>query len=205
MVQGGKLVSLILASASPRRKELLAREGYDFEVIVSDVDEVVNHDDPPHKIAMSIASQKALAVSEKFPSDVVLGADTIVVCNEEILGKPKSREDAARMLRMLSGRSHHVYTGVCLATGAQTECFFECTEVRFRPLSDDEIYDYIDGGEPMDKAGAYGIQGDGGKFVTGLGGSLSNVIGLPVEALVPHLDHWHIPKAKETSSTSYGL
>lgn len=176
-------MSLILASASPRRKELLGEIGLPFRIIVSDAEETVNPNDKPHDTAMSIAKQKASAVAASHPQDTVIGADTIVVLDDVILGKPKSTEDAARMLRMLSDKTHHVYTGVCICRGSECNCFFDKTAVTFRAMTDKEISDYIATGEPMDKAGAYGIQGLGGQFVCGIDGSLTNVIGLPVEKL----------------------
>jgi septum formation protein len=171
---------LILASASPRRRELLRTAGLDVEVRPSSVEEAVRPGESPQDFARRAAADKALAVAATAPPDaLVLGADTVVVAGEEILGKPA---DAARMLRALSGVTHRVITGVCLASAPdRIEALrAETTLVTFRPLDEKEIADYIASGEPFDKAGAYGIQGLASKFVTRIEGCYFNVVGLPV-------------------------
>ena len=180
-------MNIVLASASPRRRELLAKAGLDFTVRVSDAQEYIVPGTPPHEAVMQLAQQKAVAVAQNSPDDLVIGADTVVVYDGEILGKPKDTADAARMLRMLSGSTHTVYTGVCLAHAGKAETFFEQTQVTFYPLTDAQIESYIATGEPMDKAGAYGIQGRGCTLVRGICGDYFNVVGLPVAALCQRL------------------
>ena len=180
-------MSIVLASASPRRRELLQTAGVEFTVCVSDAEERIPPGTSPHEAVMLLAKQKALAVAKDRPNDLVIGADTVVVYDGAILGKPADEADAARMLRMLSGRTHTVYTGVCLVSAGSAETFFEQTQVTFYPLTDDEIAAYIATGEPMDKAGAYGIQGRGCTLVRGICGDYFNVVGLPVAALCRRL------------------
>ena len=180
-------MSVVLASASPRRRELLQTAGVEFTVRVSDADEHIEPDTPPHEAVMSLARQKALAVAQTCPDDLVIGADTVVVYGGTILGKPADAADAARMLRMLSGKTHTVYTGVCLARAGKAETFFEQTQVTFYPLTQQEIDAYIATGEPMDKAGAYGIQGRGCTLVERISGDYFNVVGLPVAAVCRRL------------------
>lgn len=180
---------LILASGSPRRKELLARTGRAFRVIVSDADEIAPKDMAPTDVAMHNARAKALAVaSGQSGCETVIGADTIVVLNGRIFGKPVDERDARRMLRELSGKTHQVITGVALARAGQCETFAEITDVCFRELSDEEIAAYVASGEPLDKAGAYGIQGAAGAFVDHIEGDYDNVVGLPVARLERTLD-----------------
>jgi len=174
---------LILASASPRRRELLARAGFEFEVRASSLDEAARAGEPPEEFARRAARDKALAVASSAPyGSLVLGADTIVVADHEILGKPVDAADAARMLRRLSGITHRVITGVCLVRApAHLEALqHETTFVTFRLLDEAEIAEYISSREPFDKAGAYGIQGLASKFVTRVEGCYFNVVGLPV-------------------------
>lgn len=172
---------LILASGSPRRRELLSQMGYEFEIIVPDVDEHV----PGHArdVVRILAERKAGAVSADCESGVIVASDTLVSLDGAALGKPADADDARRMLRALSGRTHEVFTGVCLmdAKSGRRESRVVRTGVRFRPLSDAEIDAYIAGGEPMDKAGAYAIQGGAHGFVEALEGSYENVIGFPVD------------------------
>ena len=174
---------IILASGSPRRKELLARLGWDFEIVIPDVDEDIIA--PPAEMVLILSQRKACHVTAGLRAGIVLAADTMVALGGELLGKPESEADAARMLRLLSGRAHEVYTGVCLmdAVSGHMERRAECTKVWFRALSEGEIADYIATGEPMDKAGAYGIQGGASRFVERIEGSFENVMGLPVEVL----------------------
>ena len=171
--------SLILASASPRRRELMACTGIPFQVITADAEEMKTGE--PEDLVMENARRKARAVWEKHPDSVVLGADTVVYQDGSVLGKPRDREDARAMLRRLSGAWHTVYTGVCVITPdgkADVRC--DASRVQFVPLTDADIQRYIDSGEPMDKAGAYAVQGRAGMYVSRIEGSSSNVIGLPM-------------------------
>lgn len=185
---------IILASASPRRWELLTNMGLSFKVVVSDADEsAVSQDVPPHIYVQQLALIKAAGAAKKILSEkdaVIISADTIVVYGGRILGKPKSEEDAYEMLEMLSGKTHSVYTGYCVMSlgDGRTVCGRECTEVTFRELSDEKIKGYIATKEPMDKAGAYGIQGLGAMLVSGIKGDYFNVVGLPVGALADTLE-----------------
>lgn len=175
---------LILASASPRRYELLKALGFEFDVISPDVDESESGD--VISIVKTLAHKKAAAVSETLNDALVVAADTLVSIDGKILGKPESREHAYEMLRLLSGRAHEVLTGICLMD-ADTHKFdlrAEISRVRFRDLTDDEIYAYIATGEPMDKAGAYAIQGLAKVFVEGYDGSYENIIGFPSDLFI---------------------
>lgn len=172
---------LILASSSPRRQELLCKEGIEFEVCPANIPEEQRPGEPPVDYAVRLAQEKALKIAAKFPDAFVLGADTIVVVDGEILGKPASPQDAARMLAMLSGRTHQVITAVSLvAPGKRIDTRSLTTAVHFRALTSQEIEQYVAGGEPMDKAGAYAIQGGAAPWVTRLEGDYSNVVGLPL-------------------------
>lgn len=168
---------IVLASGSPRRKELLSFIVDNFEVIPSSLEEIAHG--TPRQQTVKLAADKALDVAKSYPDAVVIGADTLVAIGSKILGKPKDKEDAARMLGMLSGRAHKVYTGIAIVSGKKvlTDCVV--TEVTFDIMTDEEIAYYIDTGEPMDKAGAYGIQGYCGKFIRGISGCYFNVMGLP--------------------------
>ena len=171
---------LILASGSPRRKELLSLITDEFEVLVSGCDEFVPEGTPAEKVPAILAEQKALAVAKLRPEDTVIGSDTVVVLNGEIFGKPKDKEHAHAMLKALSGKKHFVYTGVAVAENEKVRSFVQKTEVEFYELSDETIDKYIETLEPMDKAGAYGIQGKGSVLVKGIVGDYFNVMGLPV-------------------------
>jgi septum formation protein len=174
---------LILASASPRRRELLAQAGFTFDVAAADVPEVRKPAEDPIRFVTRLAREKAETVAAALsvtPDTIVLGADTIVVVDEEILGKPQDESDAARMLRLLSGQTHQVITGLCLARGRERQRAAEVTFVRFVTLSDREIDDYVASGEPLDKAGAYAIQGRAGRWVPRIHGCYFNVVGLPL-------------------------
>ena len=176
---------LILASASPRRADLLRAAGIKVDVRPANVDEAVRPGEPPEQYACRLAREKALAISIRSPGRLILGADTVVVVNGLILGKPNDADDAIRMLRLLSGRRHDVITGVALvapdgASGPRVDSRAEATAVEFAPLSDSEIEWYVASGEPMDKAGGYAIQGLASRFVTRVEGSYSNVVGLPI-------------------------
>jgi septum formation protein len=171
---------LVLASASPRRQELLRAAGIPFEVQPADVVEAPLPGEGAQACAERLAREKALAVARLRPQDVVLGADTIVVVDNQILGKPADSADAARMLRLLSGRKHQVVTGVCLTNGAHCSVTSEITFVTMSAISEKEIADYIATGEPMDKAGAYAIQGMASRWIPRIEGDYCNVVGLPV-------------------------
>lgn len=176
-------MSLILASGSPRRQELLKLITEDFTVHPVDADETLPQGMPVEMAAAFLADLKAKEAARLFPDDIVIGCDTVVILGDEIMGKPRDREDAHRMLRALSGESHSVLTGTSLYHGKQTSVFTTETLVTFYPLSDAEIEAYLDTGEPFDKAGAYGIQGKGALLVQGIEGDYFNVVGLPVAAL----------------------
>ena len=178
--------SIILASGSPRRKELLLQIGIVPEIIVSHVEEKITSD-VPAKVVMSLAEQKAVDVAKDMPEGtVILGSDTVVAADGKILGKPKSHEEAYEMIRSLAGRSHQVYTGVCIvkkgaAGGKDTVVsFYDETDVQVSGMTEAEIREYADSEEPMDKAGAYAVQGFFARYIEGLRGSYANVMGLPV-------------------------
>ena len=171
---------LILASGSPRRKELLSLITDEFEVLVSGCDEFVPEGTPAEKVPAILAEQKALAVAKLRPEDTIIGSDTVVVLDGEIFGKPKNKEHAHAMLKALSGKKHFVYTGVAVAENDKVRSFVQKTEVEFYELSDEIIDKYIETLEPMDKAGAYGIQGIGGAFIDKIEGDYFNVVGLPL-------------------------
>jgi len=176
-------VRLILASASPRRAELLRAAGFDFDVVVADVDESIRARESPRSYVRRLAADKSLAALKTCatPADViVLGADTAVVVDGDILGKPRDNDDAASMLKRLSGRRHEVLTGVSVRRNAHEVGRVETTAVFFSPLSDEDVAWYVASGEGRDKAGAYAIQGLASRFIPRLEGSYSNVVGLPV-------------------------
>ena len=210
--QNGRLV---LASASPRRRELLSQIGLEFTVMPSTKEENAKTTEAG-ALVQELSRQKAVDIWEQLSGGqgqnpdadqeqiseetqepnlngkrqselLVIGADTVVCCEGKILGKPHSREAAAEMLTALQGRSHEVYTGVTLYSQSETVTFFECTQVEFYPMTEVEISEYIDSKEPMDKAGAYGIQGLGARFVKGIRGDYNNVVGLPVGRLYQEL------------------
>ena len=208
-------VRLVLASASPRRRELLSQIGLEFTVMPSTKEENAKTTEAG-ALVQELSRQKAVDIWEQLSGDqgqnpdadqeqiseetqepnlngkrqpelLVIGADTVVCCEGKILGKPHSREAAAEMLTALQGRSHEVYTGVTLYSQSETVIFFECTQVEFYPMTEVEISEYIDSKEPMDKAGAYGIQGLGARFVKDIRGDYNNVVGLPVGRLYQEL------------------
>lgn len=186
--------NVILASASPRRRELLKQAGFEFEVIESQADENVAVKEP-ERLVEELARRKALAVAETLEGEaLVIGADTVVAADGEILGKPKDEEDAFRMLSGLQGRTHQVYTGVALVkkqTGkTEVSSFFEQTDVTMYPMGEEEIRGYIATSEPKDKAGAYGIQGRAAIFVKEIRGDYNNVVGLPIGRLYQELKDW---------------
>lgn len=173
--------ALVLASASPRRRELLARLGIAFDVLASEVPETPRSGESGGAFACRVARAKAVAVAQRCPGRPVLGADTVVVVDEEIFGKPLDRADARHMLQVLSGRRHRVLTAVSLVSAAGTQEVLVETAIEFRPLMTSEIEEYLDTAEPYDKAGAYAIQGAARRFVVRIDGSYSNVIGLPLD------------------------
>lgn len=170
---------LILASASPRRRELMGFYRIPFTVHAADIDETMDPGKKPYDEVARLSREKAKAIPRE-PGDIVVAADTIVVCDDRVLGKPKSEAQAAEMLRLLSGRAHEVMTGCTVLGDGFAETFTEVTQMHFRPLSEKEIRQYVATGEPMDKAGAYGIQGKGSLLVEGIRGDFFNVMGLPL-------------------------
>ena len=172
-------MSLILASASPRRRELMGLYHIPFEIRAADIDETMDPAVSPADEVGRVSRLKAMA-TPRAAGDVVVAADTIVVCENTVLGKPHSEEDAVAMLTMLSGRDHQVMTGVTVLRDGQAETFTEITDLHFRPLSENEIRAYVATGEPMDKAGSYGIQGGAALFCSHMTGDYYNVMGLPV-------------------------
>lgn len=175
---------IILASGSPRRKELLTQIGVEFEIQKAEGEEVLTSSEPTEAVK-ELSMQKALEVSEKCDGDVIIGADTVVAAEGRILGKPKDKEDAMRMLRLLQGKSHEVITGVTVLLKKQkrTIRFAEVTRVHVFPMTEEQMEAYVESGEPMDKAGAYGIQGKFAAYVSGIEGDYNNVVGLPVGRL----------------------
>lgn len=177
-------MGIILASASPRRQELLRQVGCDFTVVVSDIIEDNNQDLPPHELAIFHAKEKAVDVSTKHGiDDVVIGADTIVVLEGQVYGKPIDINDARRILTNLSGKEHQVITGIAVVTAGKVWTDFVVTTVRIADLTATQLDKYLGTGEPMDKAGAYAIQGIGALFVEDIKGCYTNVVGLPLNKL----------------------
>ncbi|HJR42039.1 MAG TPA: Maf family protein [Gemmatimonadaceae bacterium] len=177
-------VRVILASGSPRRRDLLRMVGIDHEVISADIDESYLPGEPPIAHAERLAREKGRVVAERHPEALVLSADTIVVIDGEVLGKPVSEEEAVRMLRRLSGRTHTVFTAVAVTWHGRTDSSVEAVTVTFRPMSDALIRAYVATGEPMDKAGAYGIQGYGATLVERIDGDFFAVMGLAIGGLI---------------------
>jgi septum formation protein len=187
-----KLPPLILASASPRRAELLRQLQPEFQIVPSDAAEIVDEQLSPQELCQLNAHRKARAVAKKIPDALVLGADTLVFLDGEIMGKPRDLADARRMLARLQGRTHQVVTGVSLIhlRGHRERLFAVSTDVTFRPLDEKQISDYLSKINPLDKAGAYAIQEHGDLIVSEVSGSFSNVVGLPVERLDEELAAW---------------
>ena len=185
-------MNVILASQSPRRRELLGLTGLDFVVRVADIDESMSPGKAPFDEVARVSRLKALAV-QRAPEDVVIAADTIVVCGGTVLGKPRDEEDAFRILSLLSGRSHEVMTGMTVLRGDEIVTHTEVTKIHFRQLHPDELRAYIATGEPMDKAGAYGIQGGAALFADQMEGDYYNVMGLPVCRLAMILRSFGLP------------
>lgn len=190
-------MNVILASQSPRRKSLMELFHVPFTVRVADVDETMDPRRSPFDEVARVSRLKAEAIPRQ-PEDLVIAADTIVVCNGEVLGKPRDEADAFRMLKLLSGRDHQVMTGMTVLWQDRAEVCTEVTDIHFRPLSDREILEYIRTGEPMDKAGSYGIQGGAALFAQRLNGDYYNVMGLPVCRLSQILET--IPQWREENS-----
>jgi septum formation protein len=175
---------IILASASPRRAELLSAAGFDFDVVPADVDETPQQNEEPKAYVLRVARAKADQIVELQSADrIVLAADTTVTLDGQVLGKPRDREDAVSMLRSLSGVVHEVHTAVVMQRSGRRLEEVVTTHVRFQPLTDDEIAWYVDSGEPAGKAGAYGIQGRAARFIDRIEGSWSNVVGLPISTV----------------------
>jgi len=171
---------IILASASPRRKEILELADLKFDVMPSDAQEITTKT-APNEVVMELASIKAKDIYKKSEKQsMIVGADTVVAYQGQILGKPTDKADAKRMLTMLSGQTHEVYTGVCVIEDGKTKTFYEETKVTFYEISDEQIDYYIKTGEPMDKAGSYGIQGKAAVFIKGIEGDYYNVVGFPI-------------------------
>ena len=183
----------ILASQSPRRRELLAMLGLEFEIFTADIDETMDPALSAEQAVAAVCERKARAVGQRHPGRLIVAADTIVVVDETILGKPHCEDEARAMLHSLSGRSHRVMTGFCLWRDGACETHVETTKLWFRDLSDGEIDAYVATGSPMDKAGAYGIQDQAAVFVQRLEGDYYNVMGLPLCALTQALRAWGIP------------
>lgn len=174
-------MKIILASGSPRRSELMRLAGFDFDVVIPDVDESIPDDMPAQSAVIMLSLKKAqAALATTNEPCIVVAADTVVVLDDVILGKPSDKEDAFRMLSMLSGRTHHVFTGVTVIKNGVAGSFYSDSTVTFFKLTEEEIYEYISTGEPMDKAGAYGIQGKGCLLVKELCGDYYNIVGLPI-------------------------
>lgn len=187
--------TIILASGSPRRRELLELADVPFIVQTADVDETIPEGISPEEAVQLLAVKKARAVPAE--NQLVLAADTVVALNGKIFGKPHDREEAKAMLRTLSGKTHQVHTGVCIRKGDREEVFCETAQVTFYPLAEEEISRYVDSGEPMDKAGAYGIQGKGAVLVRRIEGDYYTIVGLPIARVVRALE-----KAEEEASDS---
>lgn len=180
------MYNIVLASASPRRKELLEQVGIRFTVKPSTCEEIITDSDPA-RVVLSLSHQKAIDVAENEKNTLIIGSDTIVSIDNLILGKPKDREDAYRMLKLLQGNTHQVYTGVTTINIHENKnevySFYSSTDVSFYEMTDEQIYNYIDSGEPMDKAGAYGIQGKSAIYIKEINGDYNTVVGLPVAML----------------------
>lgn len=190
---GDLMQTLILASSSPRRKELLESLKLNFEIASSDVDESYNPENTPEEIVMDLAERKAKHVSQANPHAFVIGSDTIVVADGQVLGKPGNSDEAIEMLKLLSGKTHAVYTGVSIIAPTKSTTFYEKTDVEFWNLSDDDIKSYVSTGEPLDKAGSYGIQGFGRLLVKKINGDYYSVVGLPLSRTIRELKELGYP------------
>lgn len=173
----------ILASQSPRRQQLLEFLQIEFDVISSDVEEIVEEGIPFEQVVMDLAELKAAHIANRYPESTVLGFDTLVILDDQALGKPKNREEAFHMLQMLSGRTHTVLTGCAVVDQQDVHKFYDQADVTFNQLTEDEINEYLDTNEPFDKAGAYGIQGYGARYIRNVNGDFYTVMGLPIQKL----------------------
>lgn len=178
-------MNIILASASPRRKEILENINVKFDIVKSDIDEVILEDELPPQVVMRLAFEKSMDVAKSNQESLVIGADTIVVFNNIILGKPKDKEDARNTIKLLSGNTHEVITGISLINLSANKKIIDyvVSKVKFKDLSEDDINDYINTGESLDKAGAYGIQGYGSLLIEEIQGDYFNIVGLPISKL----------------------
>ena len=176
---------IILASSSPRREEILKKYNFAFKIIKQDIEEIISKEDTPEQLVMSLSFRKAYSIAEKHPESIVIGADTVVVYEGEILSKPKDPEEAFKMISLLSGKTHEVITGVSIINEATNTKIvdFEKTKVKFRELDENFINTYIETKEPFDKAGSYGIQGIGALLVEKIDGCYLNVVGMPLVKL----------------------
>lgn len=182
---------LILASNSQRRIKLLSDIGLTFKTIVNEVSEEVEKNLRPHEIVETLSKRKALAAFEKHPKDTIIAADTIVYLDGEVIGKPKDEDEAFLMLKKLSGQKHYVYTGVTIVNQYKEKTFYSQSEVYMKQLNDIQIYEYIRTEEPLGKAGAYAIQGEGGKLIEKHTGDFFTIMGLPVKELQKHLKEFN--------------
>ncbi len=178
---------IILASASPRRRELLSRTGIVFTVETADIDETIDPSKALTEEIQRLAYRKAKAVLDKHPECIIIGSDTIVTIDQKVLGKPKDREDAERMLRVLSGRTHQVYTGLCILSSRREFSYLSINDIVFDELSEQEIEAYVSSDEPYDKAGAYAIQGLASRYITEIHGDFYAIMGLPIHIIYEEL------------------
>lgn len=183
---------IILASNSPRRKELFKLLDIDYEIITSNIEEIIQNDLPAEEMVMELAFQKAADIFRTHKDRIVLGFDTLVYIDDELLGKPKSKAEAVEMLKKLSGKTHFVVTGCALISKSLSKSFYEKTRVTFYEMSDIEIQKYVESGEPMDKAGSYAIQGLGSKFIQSVNGDYFTVMGLPLARVYHELKQLQI-------------
>ena len=181
------MTEIILASGSPRRRELLSSLGIDFQVIPADVDEQIDSSKELSSEIERLSFKKAMAVFKDHPEALVIGSDTIVCINGDVLGKPHSEEEAVAMLRELSGKTHQVITAVTILSKEESETFSSSSDVLFQKMTDDEIMEYVKTGEPMDKAGSYAIQGYGSRFIKGIRGDYYSIVGFPISEVYERL------------------
>jgi septum formation protein len=192
---------LVLASASPRRRELLTQAGLTFSVDPAHIDESRHPNEPATTYVQRLALEKAQATHARHPNATILGADTTVVLDNEIMNKPASPADAERMLRALAGRTHQVYTGIAVVSATTQRVHIETTDVTFSEINEEDLAHYIASGDPLDKAGAYGIQGFAARWIPRIEGDYSNVVGLPIAATIRLLNEVKsAPKASAASS-----
>jgi len=187
---------IILASQSPRRKKILEQVGLDFEVVVSDFDETKIKFKNPQEMVEKLSLEKAKLIAKKYPSAIVIGADTTVIFRKEIIGKPKSKQDAVRILKLLSDNTHEIVTGFTVIKESKSITEHVISKVKFKKLSEAEIKAYVATGEPMDKAGGYGIQEKGGLFIESIEGDYFNVVGLPIFAVAEALKQFGVDITK---------